>query len=118
MAIVINRVMGLTEERKLEQKYGVSDLHISWREDVAGQRQSDPNGQVHLAPLVTWGRDGVTCRYVPELRFRIEFRPLSSVLRQFGLEAEQYFVIDAVELSRDIGGKLATLGRVHHHSGS
>lgn len=112
MSIVMNRVVGLSEERELEQKSGVSNLHISWREDVEAQRQFDPNGQAHLAPLVSWSHKGSHFRYVPELTFRIEFKALPAFLRQFGLKSEQYFVIDALQLRRDIAGRLAELSRV------
>lgn len=111
MSIAINRVIGLTDERNLEKQFGLSELHISWREAIAGQRQSDPNGQAHLAPLVSWSHEGVSYRYVPQLTYRIEFRPIPFVLEQLGVRAEQYFVIDAVDLVRDISSRLATLGR-------
>lgn len=112
MSMAINRVIGLTEERQLEARYGVTDLHISWRDDVVGQRQTDPNGQEHLAPLVTWRYRGQTYRFVPQLAFRIEFRTLPAVLRQCGLQERQYFVVDGLALSREIGEQLATRGRL------
>ncbi|TBW56054.1 hypothetical protein EZI54_10460 [Marinobacter halodurans] len=112
MSIAVNRVIGLTEERQMEARYGVADLHIHWREDVASQRQTDPNGQAHLAPLVSWTHKGRTYRYVPRLTFRIEFRSLPAILRQCGLQERQYFVVDALALSREIGGQLASCGRL------
>ncbi|WP_111496336.1 MULTISPECIES: hypothetical protein [Marinobacter] len=112
MSVMIQRVIGLTEERQLEDLFAVRDLHISWRDDLSAQHQRDPDGRLHLAPMVTWTAHGEHYRFIPWLRFRIAFRTLPSILRQLGWRSEHYFAIDPDALLSDIGAQLNRHHRV------
>ncbi|PAV25142.1 hypothetical protein C8D92_10292 [Tamilnaduibacter salinus] len=112
MSTVVQRVVGVTDERDLESRFRIENLHISWRFEHASQKQADPTGQRHLAPLVSWERDGQVYRYIPHLDFVERTLSLPRVLRQIGFVDERQYEVDADRLRRVISEQLGTLGCV------
>ena len=108
-----NRLIGLTQERAIEENTGVSDLHIGWQDEYSVQRQQDPAGHVHHAPVVTWKRDGVTYQYVPTLPFRVNVTETPWLRRVLGLQEDPSYLVDGDSLMADIEQQLLSRGRKH-----
>ncbi|MDY6797571.1 MAG: hypothetical protein SVX28_02295 [Pseudomonadota bacterium] len=105
-----NRLIGLTQERAIEENTGVTDLHIGWQDEYSAQRQQDPAGHTHQAPVVTWKRDGVTYQYVPTLPFRVNVTETPWLRRVLGLQEEPSYLVDGERLIADIEQQLLSRG--------
>lgn len=117
-----NRLIGLTQERAIEENTGVTDLHIGWQDEYSVQRQQDPAGHTHQAPVVTWKRDGITYQYVPTLPFRVNVTETPWLRRVLGLQEEPSYLVDSERLIADIEQQLLSRGlrqrgqAVHAHA--
>ncbi|MGM0769109.1 MAG: hypothetical protein ACQEV6_13885 [Pseudomonadota bacterium] len=110
MSINTNRLIGLTQERAMEEKTGVTDLHIGWQREFGQQQQKDPSGHIHRAPVVTWKREGVTYQFVPTLEFRVNVTETLWIRRVLGLTDDPQFLVDSEALARAIEAQLTTRG--------
>ncbi len=106
MGMVTERLIGLTQERAIEERTGVTDLHIGWQREYAQQDQRDPCGHLHRAPVVTWQYNGALCQYVPRLAFRPNLAETAWIRRLLCLEHEAEFRIDSEALAADIESML------------
>jgi len=102
MSMIESRLIGLSDEVALERQAGVEDLHIGWQVEEESQQQPDPDGRIHIAPVVRWKQDGVIHRHVPVLGFREDPAPEAKLRRFFGLPDLQRYVIDREKLLADI----------------
>lgn len=110
MSINANRLIGLTQERAMEEKTGVADLHIGWQREYEQQQQKDPSGHTHRAPVVTWTRKGVAYQFVPRLEFRVNVTETPWIRRVLGLTDDPRFLVDSEALARAIEAELTTRG--------
>lgn len=110
MSLHTNRLIGLTQERAMEVKTGVTDLHIGWQNEFAQQQQKDPAGHNHRAPVVTWKRDGVTYQFVPTLEFRVNVTETLWIRRILGLIDDPDFLVDSDSLAAAIEAQLCRRG--------
>ena len=110
MSLHTNRLIGLTQERAMEVKTGVTDLHIGWQNEFEQQQQKDPSGHNHRAPVVTWKRDGVTYQFVPTLEFRVNVTETLWIRRILGLTDDPDFLVDSESLAAAIEAQLTSRG--------
>lgn len=108
MSIDINRVIGLTQEKRIETETGVDNLHIGFQNQFAGQRQTDPSGHQHRAPVVSWKENGETRRFVPTLTFRVNVTETPWLKKVLGIEEEPDYRVDADALETAIKRRLHT----------
>lgn len=104
------RLIGLTQERAMEENTSVTDLHIGWQREYAQQQQRDPAGHLHRAPVVTWKREGVTYQFVPKLEFRVNVTETVWIRRVLGLIDDPEFLVDGEALERAIVAQLNSRG--------
>ncbi|MEX2476723.1 hypothetical protein [Marinobacter sp.] len=110
MSMNTHRLIGLTQERAMEEKTGVTDLHIGWQYEYAQQQQKDPSGHNHQAPVVTWKREGVTYQCVPRLAFRVNVTETPWIRRVLGLTDDPDFLVDTEALTHAVETQLLTRG--------
>ncbi|MDX1588801.1 MAG: hypothetical protein R3296_07670 [Oleiphilaceae bacterium] len=100
--MIEKRLIGLSDEVALERRLGIQDLHIGWQVEEDRQYQADPEGRVHIAPVVRWKYTGTQQRLVPALSFREDNNPETRLRRFFGLFAPTRYRIDGERLLKDI----------------
>ncbi|MDX1635763.1 MAG: hypothetical protein R3280_14065 [Marinobacter sp.] len=110
------RLIGLTEERRLEAACHVEDLHIGWQLEFDHQRQRDPAGHTHLAPVVTWSRGGTTYRFVPSLAFLAVASQPHWLPRQWRHAGNRAYRVDREQLLHAIEHQLVSRGLPAWHS--
>ncbi|PVY76825.1 hypothetical protein C8D92_10456 [Tamilnaduibacter salinus] len=106
MSIDINRIIGLTQEKRIETETGVENLHIGFQNQFAEQRQIDPSGHQHRAPVVSWQENGETRRFVPMLTFQVNVTETPWLKKVLGIEEEPDYRVDADALEADIKHRL------------
>lgn len=111
MSINTNRLIGLTQERAIELKTGVTDLHVGWQNEYSQQEQKDPAGHIHRAPVVTWKKDDVTYQFVPRLVFRVNVTETPWIRRVLGMTDDPAYIVDKEELTTAIEHQLLSRGR-------
>ncbi len=111
MSITTNRLIGLTQERAMEIKAGVTDLHIGWQSEYSQQEQRDPAGHLHRAPVVTWKKGDVTYQFVPKLAFRVNVTETPWIRRVLGITDDPAYIVDGAELAAAIEKQLLSRGR-------
>lgn len=116
MSIVSKRLIGLTEERGLETACQVEDLHIGWQREFPQQVQRDPAGHVHLAPVVSWCRDGIRYRFVPALAFVPAEDPRPWLPVQWRRGTGPHYRVDRDQLLASIQDQLLSRGNQGWHS--
>lgn len=110
MSIQSKRLIGLTEERRLEVACHVENLHIGWQREFDHQYQRDPAGHVHIAPVITWTRGNTTYRFVPTLAFSRVDCQRGWLPVQWRETPAQAYQIDRERLLRSIEHQLITRG--------
>ncbi|MDX1754739.1 MAG: hypothetical protein R3175_01635 [Marinobacter sp.] len=108
MSISTIRLIGLSEEKDMNRRTGVDELHIGWQMECAEQVQKAPDGQSVRAPVVTWWLGGVREQFVPTLQFVRTESQSRSLARLFGHADEQTWTVDVDTLKRDIEEQLFT----------
>ncbi|MCH8498745.1 MAG: hypothetical protein LAT63_09725 [Marinobacter sp.] len=111
MTLVIERAVGLSEERELEMKTGVDDLVIHWLSEFDEQKQLDPAGHYHLAPVVRWREDGQQRHWIPGLTFQADVTHLPWLRKLLGLKDQPHYHIDQVVLMQNIEKALMSSGQ-------
>ncbi|KEF30971.1 hypothetical protein D777_02124 [Marinobacter nitratireducens] len=106
MTFINPRLIGLTQERAIEDNTGVDDLHIGWQNEFASQVQKDPMGNTHRAPVVRWVQDGEHHYFVPRLSFSLNVTETPWLRKILGLENEPTYTIDTAALIKTIERKL------------
>lgn len=102
MSMIEKRLIGLSDEVGLERRLGIHDLHIGWQVEEDRQYQADPEGRVHIAPVVRWKYQDRQCHVVPALSFQPDNNPEVRLRRFFGLSAPTAYRIDGERLLQDI----------------
>ncbi|MDC0664230.1 hypothetical protein [Marinobacter sp. SS21] len=110
MSISTIRLIGASEEREMNRRSGVDELHIGWQKECQEQRQSAPDGRVFRAPLVTWWVGGDQGQFVPTLRFVRVPSQSRSLARLLGGSVTEEWAVDVEALKRDIEKQLCTSG--------
>ncbi|MDX1457727.1 MAG: hypothetical protein R3276_09065 [Marinobacter sp.] len=108
MSISTIRLIGLSEEKEMNRRTGVDDLHIGWQMERSEQVQKAPDGRSVRAPVVTWWIGGVSEQFVPTLRFVRTESQSRSLARLFGHADEQTWTVDVDALKQDIEEQLFT----------
>ncbi|TVP53670.1 MAG: hypothetical protein EA349_13360 [Halomonadaceae bacterium] len=102
MSMIEKRLIGLSDEVALERRLGIKDLHIGWQVEGERQYQADPEGRMHIAPVIRFQSQDRVHRVVPVLRFLPDNNPEVKLRRFFGLTASTPFRIDGERLLQDI----------------
>ncbi|KAA1171911.1 hypothetical protein FWJ25_14850 [Marinobacter salinexigens] len=111
MSFINPRLIGLTQERAIEENTGVSDLHVGWQNEFASQVQSDPMGNSHCAPVIRWQQEGEIRYFVPRLSFTQNVTETPWLRQILGLDDEPGYVVDEAALIKAIERKLISESR-------
>ncbi len=108
MSISTIRLIGVSEEREMNRRTGVDELHVGWQKECPEQRQSAPDGRVFRAPVVTWWMGGERGQFVPTLRFVRVPSQCRSLARLLGGSVTEEWAVDVEALKNDIEKQLYT----------